>query len=285
MNIQLGTFISTLALIILLCIGTSCGKGNKPDVPNNQDKPATSSPLEKRDLEQAPAKYYTYKIINKYKHDSKSYTQGLIFQDGYFLESAGLRGKSSLRKVELVTGKILKKVDVNPDYFAEGIALFNKKIYQLTWISGKCIVYDAETFAELEQFNYDGEGWGLTNDSKLLIMSDGTNSISYRNPNDFKIDHTIYVFDGSKPVYFLNELEYINGEIWANVYQTEKIARIDPETGRVKAWIDCSGIKYYLKSSLLSDVLNGIAYNPINKKYYITGKNWDTLFEIELTEK
>jgi glutamine cyclotransferase len=215
-------------------------------------------------------------------HDSNAFTQGLILSDGKLLESTGQEGFSSLRRVELETGKVLKKVDVPKPYFAEGIALLNGKIYQLTWQHQIGFVYDAQSFERVGQFNYTGEGWGLATDGKSLILSDGSNRLRFLDPSDFHVTKTITVLDGQTPVNELNELEFVHGEIYANVWHDNRIATIDPQSGHVTAWIDLNGL---MPAGELQDpeaVLNGIAYDQTNDKLYVTGKLWPRLFEIRV---
>jgi glutamine cyclotransferase len=202
--------------------------------------------------------------------------------DGKLLESTGEEGSSSLRRVELETGKVLKKVDVPIPYFAEGIALLNGKVYQLTWQHQVGFIYDAQTFDRVGQFNYQGEGWGLTTDGQSLILSDGSNRLRYLDPSNFHVTRTVAVLDGMAPVDQLNELEFVQGEIYANVWHDQRIAVIDPQTGHVKAWIDLNGI---IPENELHDpeaVLNGIAYDQSSGKLFVTGKLWPRLFEIKV---
>jgi glutamine cyclotransferase len=225
---------------------------------------------------------YGYQIVNIWPHDSNAFTQGLILADGKFLESTGQEGRSSLRSVDLQTGRVLKKVDVPEPYFAEGIALLNGKIYQLTWQDHVGFIYDAQTFDRLGQFNYAGEGWGLTTDGKSLILSDGTNRIRFLDPADFHVTKTITVLDGQTPIDQLNELEYVQGAIYANVWHDDRIAIIDPQNGHITGWINLAGL---IPQGELQDpeaVLNGIAYDQANDKVYVTGKLWPRLFEIKL---
>jgi glutamine cyclotransferase len=230
----------------------------------------------------APAPKYGYEIVNIWPHDSNAFTQGLILMDGKLLESTGQEGFSSLRRVELETGKVIKKVDVPEPHFAEGIALLNGKVYQLTWQDKIGFIYDAQTFEKQGQFRYDGEGWGLTTDGQSLILSDGTNRIRFIDPSGFRVTKTIQVLDQNRPVNELNELEFVNGEIYANVWHDNRIAAIDPQSGRVKSWIDLNGL---LPAGEVQDpeaVLNGIAYDQASGKLYVTGKLWPHLFEIKV---
>src|SRR5262245_26354299 len=236
---------------------------------------------------QAPLKvsYYGYEIINTYPHDPSAYTQGLVYQDGSLYESTGLNGKSSLRKTDLKTGKVIRKVELEQQFFGEGLALLDGRAYQLTWQTQHGFVYQLDSFQMLKTFSYSGEGWGLTHDGRSLIMSNGSNQIRYLNPYNFATNRLINVTDGGRPVINLNELEFIKGEIWANIYMSDLIARIDPENGRVIAWIDLSGILTPEDRPTDSGgVLNGIAYDRDNERLFVTGKLWPKMFEIRLRE-
>ena len=229
-----------------------------------------------------PVPKYGYQIVNIWPHDSNAFTQGLILMDGKLLESTGQEGFSSLRRVDLESGKVLKKVDVPVPYFAEGMTVLNGKIYQLTWQHMIGFIYDAETFNPLGQFDYQGEGWGLTTDGQSLILSDGSERLRFIDPTSFRVTRTITVKDETLPVRELNELEYVKGEIYANVWHDNRIAAIDPQTGRVKAWIDLSGL---MPEGELRDpeaVLNGIAYDEASDKLIVTGKLWPRVFEIKV---
>lgn len=228
---------------------------------------------------------YGYEVVNTYPHDPDAFTQGLIFQDGALVESTGLEKHSTLRRVELQTGKVLQKVDVPPLYFAEGMTLFGGKIYQLTWKAEKGFVYDPQTFQKTGEFTYTGEGWGLTHDADSLILSDGTDQIRFIDPNTNAVRRTISVRDGDRRVTQLNELEYVRGEIYANLWHFNRVARIDPSDGRVKGWIDLSGLLKPGETSEEEAVLNGIAYDEAGDRLFVTGKLWPKLFEIKLKQK
>lgn len=231
---------------------------------------------------ESDAPIWGYRVVAEYPHDADAYTQGLVIVDGVLYEGTGLEGRSSLRRVVLETGEVLQSQALDDEHFGEGVAVFGDRIYQLTWQTGTCFVYDRETFELEETFSYDTEGWGLTTDDTQLIMSDGTNRIVYRDPKTFEVTRHIDVMDGEVPVLYLNELEYIDGEIWANVYTTDWIARIDPADGTVTGWIDLTGLLNLEDVSAPVDVLNGIAQDPDTGQIYVTGKLWPTLFEIEL---
>jgi glutamine cyclotransferase len=225
---------------------------------------------------------YGYETVNVFPHDPNAFTQGLVFYEGHLIESTGQAGRSSLRRVELNTGNVRQRVDVPAPYFAEGATLLKGKIYQLTWQQGEGFIYDALSFDKIGHFNYAGEGWGLTNDGQSLILSDGTNQIRFLDPSTFQVTKTISVTQRKAPVTQLNELEYIKGEIYANIWHANQIARINPETGAVIGWIDLSGI---ISPGELHDeeaVLNGIAYDEAHDRLFVTGKLWPKVFEIKL---
>ena len=228
---------------------------------------------------------YSYEVVHIWPHDPGAYTQGLVFHDGKLLESTGQVGHSSLRRVEIETGKVLQKVDVGVPYFAEGITLLKSKIYQLTWQHEVGYIYDAWTFQKLGEFHYQGEGWGLANDGQSLILSDGSNRIRFLDPANFEVRKTIAVVDGGAPVNELNELEYVQGEIYANIWHADRIARIDPRTGGVVGWIELTGLLARGEVSDEEAVLNGIAYDETNGRLFVTGKLWPKLFEIRLTRQ
>ncbi|HEU4767279.1 MAG TPA: glutaminyl-peptide cyclotransferase [Pyrinomonadaceae bacterium] len=234
--------------------------------------------------ENAVVPSFSYEIVNAWPHDATAFTQGLVFLDGKLLESTGQEGDSSLRIVEPQTGKILKKIDVPIPYFAEGIAVLNNKIYQLTWQHRLGFIYDTQNLQKISEFQYSGEGWGLTTDGRSLILSDGSNRIRFLNPDSFQVTKTIAVLDGKKPIGELNELEYVNGEIYANVWHEDRIAAIDPETGRVKAWIDLRGLLQPGDVQDTEAVLNGIAFDQANNRLFVTGKLWPKLFEIKIKQ-
>jgi glutamine cyclotransferase len=224
-----------------------------------------------------------YQIVHVYPHDSQAFTQGLIYVDGRLYESTGLNGRSSLRMEDLSTGRVLQHYDLPAQHFGEGLTDWGNTLVQLTWRSHTGFVYDRFSFSLLRTFHYEGEGWGLTHDDKQLIMSDGTSYLRFLDPKSFRQSRRIHVIDqAGHPVHDLNELEYIRGEIYANVWGTDRIARISPRTGRVLGWIDLSGIidKGELGSS--DAVLNGIAYDSVGERLFVTGKLWPKLFEISV---
>lgn len=229
----------------------------------------------------AQSALYRYNVINTYPHDRNAFTQGLVLLDGKLYESTGLYGSSTLREVDLTSGTVLRSVAVPSQFFAEGMTVFQGKIFQLTWQSQTGFIYDPGTFNLLGQFSYTGEGWGLTHDAQHLIMSDGTDQIRFLDPVTFQVVNAIHVRDDQgRPVTKVNELEYIGGEIYANIWQTNWIARIDPVTGGVVAWIDLTGL---LPAGTQADVLNGIAYDGASGHLLVTGKFWPSLFAITLS--
>jgi len=232
-------------------------------------------------------KNYGYKVLKSYPHNKTSYTQGLIWHNGFLYESTGQRGFSKLLKVNLETGKAEKEFDLDDSFFGEGLTLWQDKLIQITWTSQTGFVYDLETFTLKNHFNYAGEGWGITHNGEHLIMSNGSNEIAFLNPDNFKVVKTINVMDDKGQVDKLNELEYINGEIWSSYYAYEvyKIVRINPETGEVIGYVDLSGILAETDKHLDIDVLNGIAYDAENERLFVTGKNYPKLYEIEVFEK
>ena len=246
-----------------------------------EKKHAVSSSPES--LESA-VKVYSYKIVKVYPHDRSAFTQGLAFEKGVLYEGTGLRGKSSLRRVELETGRILRSCKLPDQIFGEGISVFNDKIIQLTWNSGFGFIYDRDSLELLHKFTYYHEGWGITHDGKRLIMSDGTSIIRFWDPEGFMETGQLQVHDGNGPVENLNELEYVKGEIYANIWKSDRIAKISPDTGQVTGWIDLKGLFTPEGPAKPVDVLNGIAYDPENDRLFVTGKLWPELFEIKLIE-
>jgi glutaminyl-peptide cyclotransferase len=228
---------------------------------------------------------YGYRIVHTYPHDPKAFTQGLIYLDGYLYESTGLEGQSSLRKVDLQTGKVLQRYDLPPDAFGEGLTNWKSTLVQLTWKAETGFVYDRATFHLLRTFHYSGEGWGLTQDGVHLIMSDGSSSLRFLDPASFQEVKRIVVTDGGVEVHELNELEYIHGRIYANVWQTDLIAIISPQSGHVTGWIDLSGLRPKSVEGNSDAVLNGIAFDAARNRLFVTGKLWPKLFEIRLVLK
>lgn len=222
---------------------------------------------------------FPYRVIRSYPHDRQAFTQGLVYERGFFYEGTGLHGRSSLRKVDPASGRILKEIRLERSHFGEGIAVFGDRIVQLTWLSRRGFVYDRGSFRLLETFAYPHEGWGVTHDGGRLIVSDGTDVLHFVDPQNFREIATLGVHDERGPVTGLNELEYVRGVIYANVWPTDRIAIIHPRTGRVEAWIDLKGLLAKADSQG-ADVLNGIAYDARGDRLFVTGKWWPKVFEI-----
>ncbi|HEV3471115.1 MAG TPA: glutaminyl-peptide cyclotransferase [Pyrinomonadaceae bacterium] len=277
-----------LMLLSLALAGRGCGAG----AGDNNNAAAKATPAAASNTVPAaaapadgPAPTYGFEVVNSWPHDAKAFTQGLIFHDGALVESTGQYGESSLRRVELTTGRVLKQVKMPPEFFGEGLTLLDGKLYQLTWQSKRGFVYDPQTFEKVGEFRYDGEGWGLTHDGESLILSDGTNQLRFMDPSTFRVTRTVSVLDGGRPLRDLNELEYVRGEIYANLWHQDRIVRLDPRTGKVLGWIDLRGL---IPRSELSDeeaVLNGIAYDAAGDRLFVTGKLWPKLFEIRVKQK
>lgn len=232
----------------------------------------------------APA-VYGYEIVNTYPHDPGAFCQGLAIDGGHLYEGTGERGRSTLRKVELETGRVLQQVSLDRRFFGEGITVWDQRIYQLTWQAGVGFVYDEETFTEISRFRVRGEGWGLTHDGTHLILSNGSPTLQFIDPKTFRVVRRLNVRDRGNWVRDLNELEYAGGAILANVWTTDRIAWISPKTGNVDAWIDLQGLRPPETRRDPDSVLNGIAYDPETKRLFVTGKHWPKLFEIRIVER
>ena len=228
-------------------------------------------------------KNYRLEVVAEYPHDTTSYTQGLFLKDGQLYESTGLNGKSTFRVVDMKTGKALRKLDFDKKYFVEGSVIFDNNLYILTWENKVVFIYDAETLEYKSTHRYARQGWGLTTDGESLIASDGSANLYFMGP-DLKLKERLFVTLNDRPVNWLNELEYINGRIWANVYTREEIVIINPRTGKVEGIVDCSGLLPRDLRGEYTDVLNGIAYNAEDGKIYLTGKNWPRMYEIRIVE-
>ena len=222
------------------------------------------------------------RIVRSYPHDPQAFTQGLLFDGGFLYESTGQKGFSSVRKVELETGAVLRINRLAPSFFGEGLALFGDKLIQLTWLNGKGFIYDKDTFRLLGDFAFEPEGWGLTQDGRRLILSDGTPELRFLDPSTFKETGRLTVTDGDRPVMNLNELEFVRGEILANIWMKSVIARIDPATGRVKAWLDLVPLVRENSGGDTDAVLNGIAYDAKGDRLFVTGKLWPKLYEVRI---
>ncbi len=286
---------STLTLLLAITAGACApSPGDSPNGDAVGSNPAAESPASQDDP--APAdlspRRYGYRILHTYPHDTKAYTQGLLWDDGYLIETTGRTGESFLRKVELETGRVVRSTKLPGAEFGEGLAKWKGIYLQLTWKDGQAIAWDAKTFSELYRFEYEGEGWGLVTVDDKLVMSDGSSQLQLRDPRTFelladrpRIDVQAYFARDKRWVSVpdLNELEYIDGEVWANIYQSELIARIDLESGHVTGYIDFSGLLAKQGvSDPRQDVLNGIAYDPETGRIFITGKYWPNLYEIEV---
>lgn len=228
---------------------------------------------------------FTYKIVHTFPHDQEAFTQGLLFEDGALYEGTGLNGQSALRKVNLNTGAVMKSYKLPYEFFGEGITTYRGKIIQLTWQSHIGFVYDRDSFRLLRTFYYSTEGWGITNDGKYLIMSDGTANLYFLNPETFQEIRRVNVYDNTGSVTKLNELEYVKGEIFANVWLSDMIAKIDPKTGRITGWIDLKGLSPVKNDDKSTKTLNGIAYDAKNDRLLVTGKMWPYIFEIRLVQQ
>ncbi|MGB7208776.1 MAG: glutaminyl-peptide cyclotransferase [Pyrinomonadaceae bacterium] len=287
-------FLISIALLIASC-GSGTNGSNSRSVGNAN---ATPKP--------AALPVYSYDVVKAFPHDSKAFTQGLVFRDGFLYESTGQEGESTLRKVDISTGKVVQKFDLASEIFAEGLTIMNDKLYQISWRDKIAWEYDIADFKMLREMSYSGEGWGLTTDGTNLIMSDGTHLLKFVDPQTFKTIRSIPVMQESgKPLYLLNELEWVKGEIWANIWHSEEtetgttqgrlpnigrpntIARIDPASGRVTGWIDLAGISPDDQNgeNETENTLNGIAYDADNDRIFITGKKWKRLYEIKLKPK
>ncbi|WP_419780786.1 glutaminyl-peptide cyclotransferase [Maridesulfovibrio sp.] len=231
-------------------------------------------------LEKVSAPVFKCRILNQYPHDELAFTQGFLYHDGYLYESTGKLGRSSLRKVELESGIVRTLIKNGNKIFSEGICYLNKELYQLTWRSGKCYVYDAASLARKRIFKYKGQGWGLTTDGNFIFQSNGSSVLTLRDPYDFARIKKLQVTDGIANIYKLNELEYINGLIFSNVWKEDRIAAIDPLNGKVKFWLDISALRPLAGEK--AEAANGIAWNAEEERLFVTGKFWNKVFEIEL---
>jgi len=273
------------------CSGTSTTGVNNAASSNNAKAASTPLPV------------YSYEVVKSYPHDGKAFTQGLFFHNGVLFESTGQDGESTIRRVELDTGKVLQKWDLPREEFGEGSAIFNDQIYMITWRDGTARVFDPKDLKLIREFSYQGEGWGITTDGASLVMSDGTHILTFLDPATFKSQKKMPVLANGKPLFLLNELEFVKGEIWANIWHSEEaetsttqgrfqniskpnyIARIDPKSGNVIGWIDLAGISPEDQTGpdKRENTLNGIAYDAVNDRLFVTGKLWKKLYEIKIT--
>ena len=273
-------FLLSWAVIFVACNGTDPADVNGTETPAADDQTGTPAGISR----------HTYRIVNVFPHDPDAWTQGLVFDNGVLLEGTGggIRLRShpdlppaSLREVELTTGRVLRQVALETEYFGEGITLLQDRVFQLTWLSGVGFTYNRENLTSLGTFSYASEGWGLTHDGERLIRSDGTSTITFHDPKDFAEVGQIEVATETQLIRNLNELEFVEGQIWANVWQTDVIARIDPATGSVVGWIDLTGL-LTSRERAAAGVANGIAYDPETERIFVTGKLWPWMFEIAL---
>jgi glutaminyl-peptide cyclotransferase len=274
---QTGAWFSLLIRVVLLWAAVPCVGCDVL-----RDKTAQAATTRESGAKSVPVTSAT--VVAAYPHDAKAFTQGLEFHDGYFYESTGRAGESTLRKVDLETGAVLKKTALPPQYFGEGLTIFRGKIYQLTWLSKTAFIYDLRSFRQIGEFHYESEGWGLTHDDSSLILSDGTNKLQFIDPASFRVTRALEVYAGNEAVPNLNELEYVRGEIWSNIWHSPRIARIDARSGQVMEWIDLTPLVAREQHGS-EDVLNGIAYDATHGRIFVTGKLWSKVFEIKLDDK
>jgi glutamine cyclotransferase len=266
-SMEIGRLASRFSVVLLL-IGIGIASGQTNPRPKGKRTPE-----------------YTFLVVRQYPHDSSAFTQGLACRNGYFYEGTGLTGQSSLRQVRISTGEVVRKLNLPPAIFGEGITLLNNQVVQLTWLSKTGFVYDLKDFHLLRNFSYSGEGWGLATDGHDLFMSDGSSEIRVLDSKTFTEKRRIKVRDNAHPVEQLNELEFVEGEIFANVWHTDRIARLSPRTGQVLGWIDLTTLLSPVYQVSPEAVLNGIAYDSRNKRLFVTGKLWPQIFEIKLLPK
>ncbi len=273
-------------LVFLLVAMTNCTPP-QPENPSASEGESEAVPEYEGEREGEPAaagpEFFEYTVINAYPHDEAAFTQGLQYVDGVFYESTGLYGRSSLRRAVPETGQVLQQHDLDARYFGEGLTVVGDEIVQLTWRKNTAFVYDRDTFDLLRTYSYDTEGWGLTHDGAQFIMSDGSHRLYFRDTDTFEVDRMVAVHDRGNEVSNLNELEYIDGTVFANVWKSDYIVGIDPESGTVTAWIDLDGILDTMLPGKRPGVLNGIAYDAVGDRLFVTGKRWPRVYEIKLT--
>lgn len=277
------------ALALLLVVACDAGRESAQtagtNTPQSENMPAGSSTPAGNAAKSDDVPIYTYQIVNVWPHLKAHFTQGLDYHDGKLYESTGRYGASLLCLLDLKSGEVKKKVDVDRQYFAEGMTILGDRIFQLTWQAHKGFIYDLKDFKQVGEFVYDGEGWGLTDDGQSLIMSDGTNKLRFIDPHSFGVLRTVEVYDHGQPLLDLNELEYIKGEIYANIWHSDRIVRINPNSGKITAWVDLAGLRQPEDEGDSDKVLNGIAYDSKNDRLFVTGKLWSRLYEIRLVKK
>ncbi|GAB1430666.1 glutaminyl-peptide cyclotransferase [Ignavibacteria bacterium] len=275
-----------LAVIVIPLIGFACTENRQ--ISEHRQSVAGDTTISSAATATEPdrplPKQWRLKVVRTLPHDKTCYTQGLEIHDGAMYETGGLVGRSTLRKIDMSTWKSLQTVKLPAEVFGEGLTLFDAKIYTLTWRDERCLIYSANNLNLIGETNYTGEGWGLCNDGESLIMTNGSNTITFLDPKDFRIRRIVSVFDNGRPVSELNEAEYIDGEIWANIYQSNNIVRINPQTGDILGWIDAAGLLSEADITAGAEVLNGIAYDSATKSVYLTGKLWPKLFEVKLEQ-
>lgn len=268
--------LTTLTMAACMIIAACGSTGNKTDNNNNNDSATTTHKREKK-----LAEVYEYHVVERYPHSVESYTQGLEYVDGTLWESTGQEGKSHIMHTDLKTGKRNIVASLPEEDFGEGITHYKDRVYQLTWLTEKAYVYDAN-YNLIKTISYRGEGWGITTDGEHLFMSDGTSALRIINPETFATQSIINITLDGQLLRHINELEWVDGYIWANVYLTDSIVKIDPESGEVVGYVDLAPLRAFLSNNPEAEAFNGIAYNPSNGHFYVTGKNWNTLFEIEI---
>lgn len=280
-----GLLLWPLLLALAACGGTGGSPASAAAPPEPAPAPAPP-PEPPPPPESDPPEVFGYRVVREFPHDPGAFTQGLFFHEGFLYESTGLRGESTLRRVELETGEVVEQRELLPQFFGEGAALAGDYIYQLTWEAEIGFVYARQPFRLVREFRYSGEGWGLTFDGEHLVMSDGTDELRFLDPDTLRQVRTLRVTADGAALPQLNELEWIEGEIWANLWTQDRIARIRPDTGEVTAFVDLTGIlpRAFRFQYPDMDVLNGIAWDPENGRIFVTGKKWPKLFEIELVE-
>jgi glutamine cyclotransferase len=259
-----------LVVAVVTCLGGGCASAPAANESGVQDAVPAAIPV------------HGFEVVRAYPHDEKAFTQGLVYRDGYLYESTGLEGESTLRQVEIATGRVLRRHDLAREIFGEGLTLWRDTLVQITWKNRIAFVYDVGSLEAKSTFTYDGDGWGLTHDGTRLIMSDGRPLLRFIDPQSGRDTGVVQVSDDGRPVVDLNELEFVKGQVYANVWHTDRIAVIDPADGRVTAWIDLTGLRPPAARQQSEAVLNGIAYDAAGDRLFVTGKLWPSLYEIRL---
>jgi glutamine cyclotransferase len=280
-----GLVLGLLAVGLALSACYTCAKASSPLVTESHPRGTLPASTQTPPPARAPIPVDGFEVVATYAHDAKSFTQGLVYEGGRLLESQGEYGNSSLRTVELESGKVARKLPLDARYFAEGLAVLKGLVYQLTWKEGACFVYTLDDLRVVGTVHYGGEGWGLTTDGTQLILSDGSDVLRFYDTKDFQVAKTLSVTAQGKPQTNINELEWVHGEIWANIWHAERIARIDPKSGEITRWIDLSGLLPASEHPGAESVLNGIAWDAKADRVFVTGKFWPKLFEIKVKPK